>query len=88
MFQLDLSTYQKADQIFQTFHLRNTKRNFYALLLYKKFYITLDIIVMHIKYIYIYIYIDRKSCIILRSYTSCHIKEKCLLFSFFPFFPL
>ena len=32
----------------QTFLLRNAKRNFYTLLLYKKFYIILDIIVIHI----------------------------------------
>ena len=33
---------------FQTFLLRNAKGNFYTLLLYKKFYIILDNIVIHI----------------------------------------
>ena len=34
--------------IFQTFLLRNAKGNFYTLLLYKKFCIILDIIIIHI----------------------------------------
>ena len=38
--------------LFQTFLLRNAKENFYILLLYKKFYILLDIIVMHIMCMY------------------------------------
>ena len=37
---------------FQTFLLRNAKGNFYTLLLYKKFYITLDIIVIDMINIY------------------------------------
>ena len=69
--------------IFQTFLLRNAKENFYTLLLYKIFYIILDIIVIHI----ICICIVHKNCIILHFYTSCHIKEKCVKF-FFSFLPL
>ena len=38
----------KSVPIFQTFLLRNAKGNFYTLLLYKKFYIILDIILIHI----------------------------------------
>ena len=34
--------------VFQIFLLRNAKRNFYTLLLCKKFYITLDIMLIHI----------------------------------------
>ena len=68
--------------MFQTFFLRNAKGNFYTLLLYKKFYITLDIIVMHI----VCICIVHKNCIILHFYNSCHIKEKCVEFFFFIIF--
>ena len=56
-----------------------SKKNFYTLLFYKKFYILLDIIVTHI----ICICIVNKSCVILYLYTSCHIKEKCVEFFFF-----
>ena len=38
----------KSVPVFQTFLLRNAKGNFYTLLLYKKFYIILDIILIHI----------------------------------------
>ena len=55
----------KSVPIFQTFLLRNVKEiskgNFYTLLLYKKFYIMLDIILIHIMCICI-VYIN---CIIL-----------------------
>ena len=67
---------------FQTFFLRNAKGSFYTLLLYKKFYIILDIIVMHV----IYICIIHKHFIILHFYTSCHIKEKRAEFLFFETF--
>ena len=63
--------------IFWTFLLRNDKWNFYTLLLYKKFYIIIDIIVIHIC-----ICIVHRNCIILHFYTSCHIKEKCVDFFF------
>ena len=72
----------KNVRTFQTFLLRNAKRNFYILLLYKKFYIILYTIVIHI----IWICIAHKNCIILHLYTSCHIKEKCLEFLFFIIF--
>ena len=61
----------KGVQIFQIFFLRNTKRNFYTLLLYKKFCIILDIIVIHI----ICISIGHENCIKLHFYTSYHIKD-------------
>ena len=38
---------------FQKFDLRNAKGNFYTLLLYKKFYIILDIIVLYIWSVYV-----------------------------------
>ena len=38
----------KSVPIFQTFLLQNAKGNFYILLLYKEFYIMLDIILIHI----------------------------------------
>ena len=68
--------------LFQTFLLRNAKENFYTLLLHKKCYILLDIIVMHIICVCILI----KNCIILYFFTSCHIKEKHVEFFFFSFF--
>ena len=61
MFQLGMPTCQTACQffnlacqrpksvpIFQTFLLRNAKGNSYTLLLYERFYIILDIILIHI----------------------------------------
>ena len=68
--------------IFETFLLRNAKGNFYTLILYKKFYIILDIIVIHI------ICIVHKNCMIHHLYTSCHIKEKCLELLLFETFLL
>ena len=50
----------KGVPVFQTFHLRNVKGNFYTLL-YKKLYIILHIIVIHM----ICICIVHKNCIIL-----------------------
>ena len=64
---------------FQTFLLRNARGNFYTLLLYKKFYTILDIIVIHM----ICIYIVHKNRMVLHFYTLCHIKEKCAEFLFF-----
>ena len=60
----------KGVLIFQTFLLRNL----YTLSLYEKFYIILNIMVIHV----IGICIVRKKWIILHFYTSCHIKEKCV----------
>ena len=66
-----------------TFLLRNDKGNFYTLL-YKKFYIILDVIVIHI----VCICIVHKNYIMLHLYTSCHIKEQYVeLFLFYHFFP-
>ena len=56
--------------------------NLYTLLLYKKFYVTLDVIVIHI----VCICIVHKNCIILHFYTSCLIKEKLLEFFFLIFY--
>ena len=64
---------------FSNIPLWNAKGNLYTLLLYKKFYILFDIIVITI----ICICIVKKTCIILHFYTSCHIKEKCMEFFFF-----
>ena len=61
---------------FQTFLLRNAKGNFHTLMVYKKFCIILDIIVIHMTCICIV----HKDCIILHFFTSCHIKEKCAEF--------
>ena len=58
----------KGVPIFLTLILRNAKGNFYTLLLYKKFYIILDIIVIHV----ICKSVVHKNCIILHFYTSCH----------------
>ena len=68
----------KGVPIFQTFFLRNAKGNFFTLLFYKKFYIILDVIVIHMISI----------CIVQHFYTSCHIKKKCaeLIFGTFLFF--
>ena len=64
---------------FQPFLLQNVKGNLYTLLLYKKFYIILDIIVTLI----ICICIVHKNCVIIHFYASCRIKAKgvefCLL---------
>ena len=47
--------------IFQTFLLQSAKEDFYTLLLHKKFYILLDIIVMHIICICILYYYIKNS---------------------------
>ena len=57
--------------IFQTFFSRNAKKYSYNLLIYKIFYLILDIIVTHI----ICINIVHKNRIIAIFYTSCHNKE-------------
>ena len=69
----------KGMPIFRTFLWWNDKGNFYTLLLCKKFYIVLDIIVIHI----ICICITYKNCFIPPFYTSCHNKEKSVGFFFF-----
>ena len=63
----------KGMLIFQTFSLQNAKGNLYTLLLYKKFYIILDIIVIHIC-----LFIIHKNYI-LHIYISSHVKEKWAL---------
>ena len=68
----------KGMLIFQTFSLQNAKGNLYTLLLYKKFYIILDIIVIHM----ICVFIIHKNYI-LHIYISSHVKEKWAEFSFF-----
>ena len=55
------------------------KGKFYTLLLYKRFYIILDIIVTHV----ICVCIVYKNYIIFHLYTSCHVKEKCVEFFYF-----
>ena len=72
----------KGVPIFQAFLLRNAKWNFYTLLLYRKFYILLDIIIIRI----ICICVVNKNCIILHFHTSCHVKEKCVEYFLFSYF--
>ena len=78
--QLLIFTFDNVPQVNQCFNVacqffkRNAKENFCILSLCKKFYIILDIIVIHI----ICICIVHKNCIILHFYTSCRIKEKCV----------
>ena len=67
----------KVVAIFQEFLIPNAKGN-------KKFYITIDIKVIHI--MCICICNARENCVILRFYASCHIKGKCAKFFFFSFF--
>ena len=47
-----LANVPKSMPIFQTFLLQNAKGNFYTVLLYKKFFIILDIILIHIMCMY------------------------------------
>ena len=67
---------------FQTFFSQNSQGNFYILLLYKKFYIRLEIIVIHI----ICICIVYGNCIILHFYTSARIKKSVQNFCFLKLF--
>ena len=73
----------KGVPIFQTFRLWNAKGNFYTLLLYKKFYIILDVIVIH----NICICIVHKNYIILHFELYAMLKKSVLdfLFSLFLF---
>ena len=73
----------KGVPIFQTVLLQNATGNFYTLLLYKNFYIILDIIVIHMTCICI----TYKNCVILHFYTSCRMKV-CGIFVFWNFFVL
>ena len=70
----------KGVTIFQTFLLRNAERNFYALLLYKKFLIILDTIVMQI----ICICAVHKNCIMLTSILPV-VSKSVEFFHFFYF---
>ena len=67
--------------MFQSVVLQNAKGNFCTLLLYKKFCIILDIVVIHI----ICICIVHKNCVILHLYTSCRINV-CGIFVFLKVF--
>ena len=84
-FKLGVSTCQKACQFFKHSSYEILREISIKILLYKKFHIIPDIIVIYIIYIYIYIYIVHKNCITLYFYTSYHIKEKCMKFFFFLF---
>ena len=79
IFQLGVPTCQKVCQFFKHSSNEMLMGNFYTLLLYKEFYIILDIMVTHI----VCICIVHKNCIILHFYTSYHIKEKWVEFFFF-----
>ena len=70
----------KCAPIFQTFLLQNAKGNFYTLSLYKKYYIILDIIVIHIC-----LCIIQTNCVlyfifILNSGRSRDFEKSCALF--------
>ena len=70
----------KCAPIFQTFLLQNAKGNFYTLSLYKKYYIILDIIVIHIC-----LCIIQTNCVlyfifILNSGRSRDFEKSCVLF--------
>ena len=70
--------------IFQTFLLRNVKGNFYTLLLYNKFYIILDIILIHIRCICI-IHINCIILYFLKLFCSLVKKENIKRPCFFTF---
>ena len=55
---------------------------YHFIIIFKKFYIILNIIVIPM----ICRRIVHKNCIILHFYTSCHIKENCVEFSFLSLF--
>ena len=72
----------KGVPIFQVFLLGNAKWNFCTLLLYRKFYILLDIVVIYI----IFICVVNINCITIHFHTSCRIKEECEEFFLFYYF--
>ena len=76
IFQLGVANVPKV-MPFQTVLLQNAKGNFHTLLLYKKFYILLDIIAIHT----ICICIVHKNYVVLHFYTSCRITV-CGIFVF------
>ena len=71
----------KGVPIFQAFLLQNVIGNFDTLL-YKKFYIIPDIVVI----LTLCICIVHKYCITLHFYTSCHTKEEIVEFLLFKTF--
>ena len=75
IFHFGMPTWQKVCQFFKY------SSNFYTLLLYKKFYIILDIIYDMYDIWYVYaLYI--KVLLYFISILLCHIKEKCRIFVF------
>ena len=72
---------QKACQNFK-YSSYEMLREISMLYYYIKFYIILDIIILHM----ISVCIVHKNCIMLHVYTSCHIKEKRVDFPFFETF--
>ena len=95
MFQLDPPTYQttckffnlacqraKIHDTFSDIPLRKCNGKFLYFIVIKKFYIILDIIVIHIVSIWCIVH---KSCIRFHFYTLFHSKEKCVEFFFFFF---
>ena len=82
IFRFGVPTCQKACQFFRHSFYEILREVSTLSLLYKKFYIILHIIVIHI------ICIVHKNCIKLNFYTSCHIKQKCVEFFFFIIFLL
>ena len=82
IFRFGVPTCQKACQFFRHSFYEILREVSTLSLLYKKFFIILHIIVIHI------ICIVHKNCIKLNFYTSCHIKQKCVEFFFFIIFLL
>ena len=67
----------KGESSFWKFLLQNAKGNFCTLLLYKKFYIIVEIIAIHMC-----ICVLHKNYIKLHFYASCFVQEKCVEFFF------
>ena len=79
----------KSVPIFQKFLLQNAKVNFYNSLLYKKFCIVLDIIVIHIIFISrMYTYRTWKLYYALFLYFMSYWRKVCKIFAFWIFFAL
>ena len=71
---------------FQKFDLQNAKGNFYTLLLYKKFYIILDIIVLYIWYVYVsYIKIVLYFISVLHVILKKNVRNFCFFGTFLSF---
>ena len=82
IFKLSMPTCKKACNTFKHSYYKMVRKNSINNLLYRKFHLILNIIVMHM----VCICIVHKNCIILHFYTSCYIIEKSVEFIFLWFF--